>query len=320
MWEVVQNCMNKYLAIVIKKQILLGVLIAGLLTAGALLIGEKYWESHPYFAGLLTGTTTLFITFLIIETWKIEYSNSLWREVAKVAYKDMSRLCKDLVGFVQLTYVSPELILARSHQSVNSASSAQHLDPWDLDLKTRAMRSGRLDILQSIFVTESVSSNDHRHVPVAELAENLSTPEMVSWAISQIDNLWTTHCSLISQWASLMMNSSESREFLNSFATLDHDFRILYYQLNAVLSALPPKGIPNQEKMIAEIWFSLNYLDLRARVLHNKLRRRAEPDYIGRPDEIILCPKSDSHYEAIIEREFDFSNIHVICDSLKFQN
>jgi|APCry1669190646_1035306.scaffolds.fasta_scaffold45764_1 hypothetical protein len=305
--------MNKYLKIFLKKQILIGLSLAGLSTLIAFWKGEAYWLKHPYFAGLLTGITTLFITFLIIENLKIEYANSLWREVAKVAYKDISRFCKELVALVQLTYVPTELISDESNFNSERKRNALNLDPWDLDLSTRA-QEGKRQEFSAVGVIEDLRHNTHRHLPLVSVMNNFSNVEFSKWALLQIDTLWTSHCDLMAKWASLMMNSGESREILNSFASFDHDFRILYYQLKETSTAVGDKQELFERIDLSEVWFNLNFLDIRARVLHNELRRKAEPDDIGRPDAFVICDKMKPLARPITTRKLTKEKFFGACD------
>lgn len=269
------------------------ILIAFLLTVGLALflngsigitVDRAIWSRRPFLTGVVTGLLTLAFSFFILETWRQEHTNQLWHEVAKVAYKDISRACRDMVATVQLLYTCLDQLPSEYNSNI--------LDPWDLKLHERARVSKRDSSVPILMQHDTVMiGNQDRHFSLSRCVQLCEDESWRQWSLAQIDLLWTKHCDLIAQWAPLMMQSDQSREFLNNFSMFDHNFRRIYFNLYEFQSGSGEK-----------LWSELTLLDLRARAMYNSLRGAARPDQVNRPDLFKLCADQDLKLSRILRR------------------
>ena len=248
----------------------------------------KFWANNYFISSLITGITVLAISLSILEAWRSERANQRWQEIAKVTYKDLSRACRDIVAVVQVFYVSSESLL-----EISGKEPKDILDPWDLNLLRLISLHKRIELPNyPRKEPENTHYSKHRHFP-KEIARRLFSDSLWrEWADGQIDRSWTRHCELVAMWSSLMMESDESRTFLNYFAMLDHDLRRIYY-------GLLDYNDSNEE--FEKLWLEINLLDVRSRILYNRLRGAAKVDSVSRPDIIKYCTIDRKDIEKIFD-------------------
>jgi len=281
--------------------VLVLVLIVCIASSGLFLGSSEIdaWQDHPFTLGIVTGLITLFISFFILEEWRQEHTNQLWREVAKVAYKDVSRLCREIVRSMQLLYVCVE--------QLPQDNDYLYLDPWGLDLAKKVNESKRnIDVAILSIESPVMFKNHHRHFAYARCQELCADESWRIWALKQIDMLWSQHCDLVGKWAPLMMESNESREFLNQFSKLDQNFRRIYFSL-----------LDYRDGYEKRLWAEFNLLDLQSRAIYNSLRVAASPDYVGRPDLFKLCYARDTAAKKHLELLGTVEDLEGYCGLLK---
>lgn len=229
---------------------------------------HSFWAGHAFLTGLLTGFLTLGISIFGINDFLERRAAKRWGFVAEVAYRGLGRESRDVSVTLASLYCNLDHPLEAAYMERDFDKSK--LTPLG---ELRRLPKGKEEI--QIFCSPKLPELDNGvdvRVPAERLRVLLSDPAWVQMAERETGALVNINRETVAKWASLLMNSTESRKQLNDFSHMNEGIFELAYELQRF-------EIDQDKGRIERIidLFALN--DLRSRLLTNRLWTLADEEY-----------------------------------------
>lgn len=274
-------------------------MILGLLIAVLIVLAlvdwqhNSFWSRHVFFTGLCTGFATLAVTIFGINDLMERRASRRWRFVADVAYRGLARESRDVSVAFALLYCDLDHPLEAGYSDPNF--QRDRLTPLG---EIRRTLPGK-DTVTAFGDSRIPALPDDVGVrlPEKRIRFLLTDQSWVSLSHQEVARLVDVNRETVAKWATLLMNSKESREELNRYSSLNDGIFRLAYELQRF-------SVDRQECRIQTIWSLLVINDCKARVLTNHLWKMAGEDY-----RLLLCePHTMLNVEDVFAKEDQLLN------------
>jgi len=219
-----------------------------------------YWTLHAFITAIVAGFVTLGITVLGIDRMSQARDKKRWLFVAHVAYRGLARESRDISATFASLYCNLDHEIESAYKSIDFRTD--RLTPLG---EIRKFPLGREEVLSYRHKSlPEIHSFDDARLPrdrIYFLLKDMFWVELVEREVAELVN---RNRATVAQWATLLMNSDESREQLNFFSQLNDGL----FQLAAVLNRY---SVDRKVDHVPEIWKLLQLNDIRSRQLTNQL-------------------------------------------------
>ena len=232
--------------------------------SGLLLFSDRrpggYWSLHAFITAIVAGFVTLGVTILGIDRFSKSRDKKRWEFVAHVAYRGLARESRDISTTFASYYCNLDHQFEAAYKSVNFRTD--RLTPLG---EIRSFPAGREKIAAYVdpLLPEIPEYYDAR-LPRERIYFLLHDMDWVELVMKGVAELVNRNRSTVAQWATLLMNSDESREQLNYFSKLNDGLFRLTENLGRY-------RVDQNSDHLGDIWKLFQLNDIRARQLTNQL-------------------------------------------------
>lgn len=230
-------------------------------------LSAGFWAEHAFIAALVSGFVTLGITIFGVDRFTQYRDAKRWEFVAHVAYRGLARVSRD----VSATFASMYCDLNHEAESAYKYNDF-HTDQLTPLGEIRKFPEGRE--LVGSYLDPSLPEIPYfpdARLPMDRIFFLLKDEKWLEMAARETAHLVNMNREAVGEWATLLMNSTESRRQLNYFSRMNDGIFRLATELERYL-------VDKEPSHLREIWkyFLLN--DLRARCVTNHLWHLAAED------------------------------------------
>jgi hypothetical protein len=226
-----------------------------------------FWSKHAFITGVLTGFVTLAITIFGVDRFGQYRDARRWEFVAHVAYRGLARVSRDVAASFASLYCDVNHPVESAYKEADFRTDC--LTPLG---EIRRFPEGR-DQIGAYFDPNlpRIEDSPDARLPKARIFFLLKDHNWVEMAASETATLVDLNRRAVAEWATLLMNSSESRKQLNYFSRMNDGIFRLSVELGRY-------KVDRDLSHISEIWRLFQLNDLRARCITNNLWHLAAED------------------------------------------
>lgn len=230
------------------------------------------WAAHPFLTGLVTGFLTLATTVLVVNRFLELRADRRWRSVALVAYRGLAREARDVSTTLAALYCDLDHYIG-PQPSGGTQGHTRDLDPlYEIRHPISAKASLRVLHLRNL---PTQRSDPDDVVPAARMRVLLADRDWCQLAHDEVERLQDRQLDVVSKWATMMLSSSEPRQLLDAFATLQVELFALAVRLQKLVNEDKQNG--HHEEADADIALDLwRSVDAKSRVITNRLWEHSE--------------------------------------------
>lgn len=273
-----------------RNNLILGLLTCVGLTAVILDVRHNsFWAEHAFLTGATTGFLTLGISIFGINEFIERRASRRWRFVADVAYRGLARESRDVSVTLASLYCDLDYEPESAYKVVDF-----HKDRLTPLGEIRRFPDGKEQI--NAFHNQSLPALDSDvdfRIPEHRIRFLLNDADWLNMAGREVSQLVNVNRETVAKWATLLMNSQESREELNNFSHLNDGIFALAFELQRF-------SVDGDQRRIETVidLFALN--DLRSRLITNHLWFLAGENY-----RFVL---HESHQQLTFKQVIDSDN------------